>query len=312
MIEFVVEMDSKIYEISSLVSAISYKDALNDGCSKLEFTYVNEDFLIKNGSIIRFKYQSTDIFYGFAFRVNKGKGKETTVTAYDQLRYCKAKDHIKIKNDTVTTIVNRMCNYFQLRVGTIDENEYILPIAIQDDKTWLDIIYAGISDTLLNKGIWYALRDEFGSIAIRNLKNLQLDLLLGDESFCYDYKYNKSIDDEFYNKICIAVKGETENSGIIISKNDKTSISRYGLLQYYEVSDNMNESQALSKTEKLLALYNRESETLSLSCLGDTRIRAGVSFYASIEEIILNRRLIVRSVTHKYLPTHTMEVEAML
>lgn len=312
MMEFLVKVDKKVYEISQLVSKVSFKDSFNEGCSTLEFTYINEDLSITNGSVVSFKYNSTDIFYGYVFKVSRNKGKEISVTAYDQLRYCKAKDTIVIKNDTVTTLTKRMCNYFHLKMGTLTDTEFKLATEVKDDNTWLDILYSGISDTLMNKGQWYLLRDDFGYISIHNLKDMQLNLILGDQSLVYDFSYEKSIGDEFYNQIKIFVKGDTTLDSKFVVKNDTDSITKFGLLQYYEAADNTNAAQAKSKAETLLRLYNKEVETLSLSCLGDNRIRAGVSFYGRIEDIEYNQRLIVRSVTHNYIPTHTMEVEAML
>lgn len=311
--EFLVEVDGKIYEISELVKSVSWKDDLNDGCSKLEFSYIDDDLVIKNGNVIRFKYDDANIFYGYVFKVSRNKGKEITVTAYDQLRYCKTKDTIVVKNDTITTLVNKMCNYFNLRKGMLTDTKYKLPVSVQDDKTWLDIIYTAISDTLMNTGKWYCLRDEFGSIAIRDLEDLTLNLILGDESFAYDYEYEKSIDEDFYNQIKIVTDNEKTGKRDVYIAKDSNSIEKYGLLQYFEVLDkNANPSQAKLKADTLLKLYNREVETLELSCLGDTRVRAGNSFYGQIEDISLNKRLIVKSVTHEFVPVHTMSLEVMI
>jgi len=312
MIEFLVKVEGKVYEISQLVSKITFKDSINNGCSSLDFTYINDDLNITNGSVVSFKYNTTQIFYGYVFKVSRDKGNEISITAYDQLRYCKAKDIIVVYEDTVTTLATRMCNYFHLKIGTLSDTVYKLATEVKDDTTWLDIIYSGIRDTLTNKGVWYLLRDEFGSICIQNLENLQLNLILGDQSLVYDYSYEKSINGETYNQIKIYAKGETNTGNQFVVINDKDSISSYGLLQYYEASDKMNASSAKSKADILLKLYNREYETLSLSCLGDTRIRAGVSFFGKIEDIKYNQRLIVKSVTHNFLPIHTMDVEAML
>ncbi len=311
--EFVVEVSGKIYEISELVTKVSYKDVLNDGCSKLEFTYINADLVIKNGSVVRFKYNAANIFYGYVFKVTRDSSKEISATAYDQLRYCKAKDTIAISGDTITTLVKKMCNRFSLNKGTLTDTKYVLEENVEYDKTWLDIVYTAISDTLMNKGKKYALRDEFGSIAIRDLEDLQLDLILGDESLCYNYDYEISIDDDFYNQIKLVSGNETTGKADVYIVKDSGSISTYGLLQYYEKLDNnANASQAKSKADILLSLYNEEVESLNLECIGDTSIRAGTSFYAYITDISLNKRLIVNEVTHDFLPVHTMNLEVSI
>lgn len=312
MIEFLVETD-QIYEISELVKSISFKDVLNDGCSKLEFSYIDDDLKIENGKVIRLKFDDTNIFFGYVFKHGQNEKKEVTVTAYDQLRYCKAKDTIVVKNDTITTLAKKMCNYFNLKQGTLTDTKYILPTSVQDDKTWIDIMNTAISDTLMNKGKWYSLRDEFGGISIRDLEDLKLDLILGDESLCHSFEYEKSIDDNFYNVIKLVSDNETTGKRDVYISKDSNSINKYGLLQYFEVLDkNGNSSQAKSKAAMLLSLYNKEVETLTLNCLGDVRVRAGSSFYAQISDIGINKRLIVRSVTHEFLPVHTMTLEVAI
>lgn len=318
--EFIVKADDKIYEISELVKSVSYEDKLNDGCSKLDFSYVDNDLKLRNGSVVCFKYNDADIFYGYVFKHSRNKNGEITVTAYDQLRYAKAKDTVAIDGDTVSFLVRKMCNYFKLRQGILDDSGYVLATGYYDDKTWLDIIYSAIDETLTNKGEWYVLRDEFGSVALRNIENLKLDLVLGDKSLAYDFEYEKSIDDDFYNviKIQAEIKKEGDSGSnektesIPIVKGDEDSVAKYGFLQYFEKVQVENEAQANSKAEMLLKLYNHEVETLSLNCLGDTSVRAGTSFYASIGDIGVNKRLIVRSVTHDFMPVHTMSLEVAI
>lgn len=312
-IEFLVQVDGKMYEISELVTKASYTDKLNEGCSKFDFSYINDGLVVKNGSVVGFKFNNVDIFYGYVFKVGQNKGKEIRVTAYDQLRYCKAKDTIVVKDDTVTSLIKKMCSYFNLRVGMLSDTGYKLAVSIEDNKTWLDIIYTGISNTLMNTGKKYILRDEFGGVSLRDMQDLSLDLVLGDGSLVYDFEYEKSIDEDFYNQVKLASDNESTGSRDIYITKDSEAIERFGLLQYFEVLDkNYNKSQAKSMADTLLKLYNREVETLSLPCLGDTRVRAGSSFFGQISDIELNKKLIVKSVTHEFLPIHTMSLEVMI
>lgn len=311
--EFLVDVNGKMYEISELVTSVSYTDKLNDGCSKIEFSYLDDELVIPNGSVIRFKYDGAKIFYGYVFKHGQDKRKERTITAYDQLRYCKAKDVIVASGDTLTNLVSRMCNYFGLNKGTLSNTGYVLPTRVHNDKTWLDILYSAVSDTLTGKGKWYSLRDEFGGISLRDIEELKLPLILGDESLVYGYEYESSIDDETYNQVKVVISNESTGKHDSFVVRDNASVANYGLLQYFEVLDkSVNPSQAKSKADMLLKLYNRELESLSLDCLGDISVRAGNSFFGRIEDIKMDKRLIVRSVTHEFLPVHTMSLEVAI
>lgn len=313
-VEFAVEVNKKIYEISELVKSVSYSDKLNDGCSKLEFSYIDDNLKIENGSIVRFQYDGTGIFYGSVFKHEKNNKGEIKVTAYDQLRYCKAKDSINVRQNTVADLVKRMCTYFGLRQGIISDTKYILPTKAHDGDTWLDIVYDAIKDTLVNKGEWYVLRDEFGTVALRNILELQTNFVLGDESLCYDFSHSKSIDNDFYNQIKILWKGDTSQESTYIGNKDIDSIKKYGVLQYYDEIDKSkyNAAQANELVKILMKLYGQEMETLSLECLGNTSIRAGSIFIVKISDADISKQLFVRSVTHKFLPIHTMSLEVAI
>ncbi|PHV72188.1 hypothetical protein CS063_01560 [Sporanaerobium hydrogeniformans] len=310
--EFFVEnkKDGKISEISELVTSISYSDPLNNGCGKLEFSYLDDELDIYNGSVIRFRYQGTNIFYGYVFKNSRSKAKKVPIVAYDQLRYLKAKDIMVIQNMEVADIITRACLYFNLRKGNVTPTGYKLPTSVQDNKTWLDVIYEAIRDTLLATSRKYCLRDEFGYIALRNLEELKLNLILGEGSLCYDFNYEKSIDTNTYNLIKLIKKNEESGRVDVYIAKDSDSFSKWGILQYYEEEDkSSNDATIKSKADALLKLYNRELETLELKCLGDTRVRAGTSVLAELSDIGVNKRLIVKNVTHHFLPVHTMEVE---
>lgn len=315
MIEFLVQnkQDGKIYDVSGLITDITYTDVLNNGCSKLEFSYIDDNLKLSNGSVVHFKYDGINLFYGYVFKTGRNKGRKKSVTAYDQLRYLKAKDIIVIKDMTIGELLKKACLYFNLRASSIASISYKLPTSVQDNKTWLDMLYEGISDTLLGTEKKYVLRDEFGYLALRDIGELKLNLVLGDKSLCYNFDYKQSIDDNTYNLIKLV--RENEESGhadVYIAQNSK-SFSKWGLLQYFEkVDKDTSDAIIKSKADTLLKILNREEESLDLNCIGDTSVRAGCSIVATLEDISLDKRLIVNKVVHKFLPVHTMNVELIL
>jgi hypothetical protein len=176
-------------------------------------------------------------------------------------------------------------------------------------ETWLDILYEAIGATLENNGELFILRDEAGYLTLRNAEDLKLKLVLGDESLCYDYGHETSIDQNFYNAILIhAIDGKSSD---LVYKVDDKSVKKYGYMQYYEKL-NANSAQASVKADKIAKLYGSPYETMTLDCLGDMSVRAGTSVWVSIAKTKVDKRLIVKSVTHNFLPHHTMSVELFI
>lgn len=313
--EFLIQdsQTQKTYDVSEIISGdVSWETQAERGASKLTFSY-EDSHLFPNGSVVRFKYKNFNIFYGFIFKVENSDGTKS-VTAYDSLRYFKYKDTKIIKNTTLGKLVKSIVEDKNLRAGTIEDNGYILKDRIEDNKTYLDMIYDAISDNLLFTGYKYILYDNFGSICLREAEQLKLPLVIGDESLATGYSYEKSIDGETYNRIKLAQDNKNTGTRETYISQDSASMARWGVLQYYDkVDEDMNSAQIKEKADKLLKYYNREEETFNISSIGDYRVRGGSGIYVDISELNIKKWCMVKKATHTFGgKKHTMELELIL
>lgn len=304
----------KIYDVSSVIEGdINFTSEMQNGASKLTFSYI-DNHMFSNGSVVRFKYNKTNIFYGYIFKVSNNKGK-IEVTAYDSLRYFKYKDTKILSGYSVEKLIKEISiERTNLRVGTLRPTYYTLSDRIEDNKTYLDMVYDGLSDTLLGTGRKYIFSDNFGELQLLEATEMRLPIVLGDESYVLEYTYEKSIDGETYNRIKLAQDNKTTGTRENYIVQDGANMAKWGILQYYEkVDENMNSAQIKEKAENLLKYYNQEEKKFSLSCLGDTRVRGGSGIYIEISELGLKQWGLVDKVVHKFKGNiHTMDLELII
>lgn len=108
-----------------------------------------------------------------------------------------------------------IANDLNIKCGTIENTKYKIPSRIEDNITYLDMIYNALDETLKNKKEMYVLYDDVGQITLKSINNMKLDLLL-DNVTAENFDYNSSIDSQTYNKIKLTRENEEKGKRLKI------------------------------------------------------------------------------------------------
>lgn len=304
-----------VFDLSDVAGDVKLQHVWNDGASTFTFTYPRQGGRrFSNGSTVTFQYDGANMFYGYLQKTGGGRT-SFKATCNDQLRYFKPKNTILRKemplSDWVNQVAAAVSDNDRIRLGSIDSTAVNLSKKLFDSKSHLDMLYDAIEENLGLNGYWYTLYDDYGALALRDTLDLRLPLVIGDESLCTDFDYEKSIEsDDVANYIKLAKDNEDAGVREVYVTQDSANISRWGKIMYFEkVTTNRNEAQMQQLAQMLLVLKNKEAQTLKLDAIGDTRVRAGSGIKVELAAENLNAWMVVDSVTHTFTSSqHTMSM----
>lgn len=266
------------------------------------------------GNVVRYSIDGTNIFYGYIFSKVKDRWGTISVTAYDQIRYLKAKTSSLFVGATVGDIIRKLATDFQLKVGTIEDTGYKIPYFIQENKTCLDIINTAMEMTTVNTGRVYIFYDDFGALSLRKVENLKIPTVVGTKSFLTDYEYQTDIDSDTYNRVKLVRPNKETGKADTYIFEDSSTQSLWGLLQYYDqVDEELNPAQITQLGQTSLKYYNRVLRTLNISSIGIPQLRAGNMLMVNVPDLgdlSLTKYVLLDKVEHTFTNNdHTMELE---
>ena len=244
------------------------------GAGELKFKVLKDNVMdFKEGDQVTFYRNNVPIFKGYVFSKERHKNSPITVLCYDQLRYFKNKDTYTYSNITASGLLKMIASDYNLTTGDIANTAYVLPPRIEDNSTLLDIMYNALESTEKYNRQKYVLYDDFGSLSLKNIANLAVNILIDSETG-ENYKYSSSIDDQTYNKIKLVYDNKNTGQRDVYIAQDSSKMNEWGMLQYY---DKLSEGEnGKEKVESLLQLYNRKSKSFQITnAIGDVSVRAG-------------------------------------
>jgi len=303
--------DGKIYDISNMVTSVSWKTVRTGQPGSLDVSLVkHKDLHIDPGAVIRVRDGPHNVFYGYVFTIEQSDDDEISITAYDQIRYLLSKDTFVFANATAGEIIRKVAGDSGLKVGNLAGTGYRIPTLVEDNQTGLDTICKALDLTLIATGNIYVFYDNFGSLTLTNAADMRVDVALGDESLAYEFSYKRSIDDDTYNRIKLVQNNKQTGRRDVYVAQDSENIAKWGRLQYFDVVDErMNSAQIKELLNTLIQLKNRERRSLKIDAIGDLRIRAGCYIPVILNELGINQYFLVDECTHKWEgDEHTMSI----
>lgn len=303
-------LNGEVWELSEVATSISFKTKRRGEPSSIEIEVVTTlDF--PYGSSLAVKIDEVKLFYGFLFKVKKGKQNKRTLVFFDQLKYLLRSNTYVFKDLNLNQVISAIAKDFQLKTGALNAPTTKLPTILKEDKSALDAIQECMDEVLTRTGRLCVFWDEFGSLRIDEPKNLMIQTVLADASIISDFEWEGSIEDSA-NIVKLVHDNKKTGRREVYIYQDTNNIKKWGKLQFFKKMDeNANEAQIKQMGEMYIKLKNRPTESVSLSfSVGDLSFRAGKAVYVDVREIGLSGWYVLEEVEHVFKgSSHTMEVK---
>ena len=299
-VELIIQHGNKIF-VPVVEEGITWQTERKNTPGQLDFTVILDSTVeFAEGDAVRLKVDGDPIFYGYIFKKQRDKEPKIKITAYDQLRYLKNKDTYVYENKTAGEVIKMIANDFKLQTGIIENTGFKIASRVESNKSLFDIIQNALDLTLQNQKKMYILYDDFGKITLKSLQNMQLNLLI-DEETGENFDYSSSIDDNTYNKVKLTFDNEDTGKRDVYIAQSGENINQWGVLQYYDTLQEGENGQA--KADALLSLYNAKTKNLTVkNALGDNRVRAGsmVIVMLDLGDTKVKNLMLVEKCKHEY------------
>ena len=245
--------------------------------SIFEMKFINKNLIpINEGDAISFKMGNQKMFFGYIFTINIQHNYIYTIKAYDQIRYLITRDTYIYYNKSASEIIEMICNDFNLKMGIIENTNYIIPYRIEENQPILDIIYTALEITKKTNGKDYLFFDDFGQICLKKYENMKTGVILDLTTNSIEYKIEKSIDKDVYNSIKLSIKNKKTKIISTFKKDDYNSKLKWGTLRYFErLPNTFSNFEAESYAQNILNLKYKNKFKILLKTKGLTNIRAG-------------------------------------
>lgn len=287
--------------IKQLVGTLSWESDIDTLATNLKFDFARNrkdlNFkifdILEIGDKIILLNNNVEIFRGIIVNVDWSEFKKS-VTCFDYGFYLNKSKTIKqFYNIQASKAISELCSEIQIPVGKIETMNTNIN-KIYKNKTISEII----NDILLlvtnETNLKYRIEMEEGKLNIIQYEEIEIDvdIVLGEIS------KSESIED-MKNSILVSSK-EQEDSRIIQTTKDETSINKFGVLQEVITIDEFNESQTNNVAKNKLKELNKVKKEISVNVLGDDKYKAGKIIYIKNDTFDIDGKYLIKNASHSY------------
>lgn len=314
-IEFLIFSRGNVYNISNLCEGKITLSTFKTGrASELSFTVLRDicserSFKFFEGDKVTLKVNSYNLFCGYIFKKISSKGHFVSVTAYDQLRYLKAKDTYSFSYVTASDIVKKIADDFSLNTGAIQNSEYVIASRIEENQSLFDIILNAVDITRKATAREFVLFDDFGKLTFKETSDMCLPFaVLDEDKSVIDFTVVTDIDSDTYNRVKLLRSDQRQGFFSTVVKENSESMKKIGVLQYFQkIPYDMNDAQTVCMAEAILKEKDRISKSLHVSSYcsqeNEALIRAGSRIFVNLSDVgedSINSYITVQKCVHTF------------
>jgi hypothetical protein len=156
---------------------------------KLSFTLLrHEELTFSEGDAVSLTVDGVPLFAGYIFKNERDKNKLVPITAYDQMRYLKNKDVYIYQDKTAADVLRMVAGDYGLACGSVADTGYVIPARCEADaQSLMDIVYTAMDLTLIHTGQLFVLYDDFGQLALKNIRDMKVDAFVSTRGGIIDW-----------------------------------------------------------------------------------------------------------------------------
>lgn len=317
-IKLVVVKGKKTYDMTNLVSSVTWGGRKGAAARTLSVTFIDDDGYahertgldVEEGHQCIFYWKGEELFRGMFMKQEQSRKKTLTATAYDTGIYlANNKDTFNYTNKTAGEIFVDVCKRFEIPYGAVVDTSYKIPELPKPKTTGWDVICDALSLTYKATGIRYypACLGEELRLLERRKSILQWVIETGVN--LTDYSQTKSIE-----KLKTRIKLLSKEGKVLAEASNAALEKKLGIFQDVEqIKDEMNAAQLNELVKNTLAESSQPERGLSVSALGLTEVKTGVGVFIIIKELGISKTYYVEEDTHTFQSEyHGMKLKLVL